>query len=153
MIELTALERSTLGAVLEDAKSAYSGDGPVFAAAIVKDGKMICRAMNEVAETCDPTRHAEVVAIARACQTLGTTDLTGATLISSMQPCEMCLAAMRWAGIDRVIFAAQQDSASGTFFMFPDLKIADYHIASGAAFSYLGGQGEDEVLHIYGGSV
>ena len=59
----------------------------VFTAAIVKDGKVIAEARNEVAETGDVSRHAEVVAIAQAAAATGSRDLSGATLIASCQPC------------------------------------------------------------------
>ena len=128
------------------------GDGKdiVFTAAIVKDGEVIARARNEVADTHDPSRHAEVVAIARAAKALGARDLSGCTLLASCQPCEMCLAAMRWAGIDRVIFGAQQANISDEFFRFPQLKIEDYHAACGGCFDYLGGVEEDRLRPVYG---
>ena len=127
------------------------GDGKdiVFTAAVVKDGKVIAAARNEVADTSDPSRHAEVVAIAKATAALGDRDLSGATLLASCQPCEMCLATMRWAGIDRVIFAAQQQNVGDAFFRFPKLTIADFHAACDRAFNYLGGVQEDRVAHIY----
>lgn len=125
------------------------GKDIVFTAAVVKDGETIAEARNEVADTNDPSRHAEVVAIAKATSALGDRDLSGATLIASCQPCEMCLATMRWAGIDRVIFAAQQENIATAFFRFPKLTIADYHAACDGAFAYLGGLQEDRVAHIY----
>ena len=121
----------------------------VFTAAVVIDGEIIAEARNEVADTDDPSRHAEVVAIAKAAQAIGRRDLSGATLIASCQPCEMCLATMRWAGISRVVFAAQQENIGDAFFRFPALKITDYQAACDGAFDWCGGLQEDRVAHIY----
>ena len=64
----------------------------------------------------DPTAHAEVTAIRRACSGLGTFDLRGATLYSSCEPCPMCLASALWARIDRVVFAADRHDAASVGF-------------------------------------
>ncbi len=147
----TAAEIAALTAVTDQACRLHDfGHEIVFTAAVVKEGAVIAQARNEVADTDDPSRHAEVVAIAKAAKATGDRDLSDATLIASCQPCEMCLAAMRWAGIDRVIFAAQQANIGSAFFRFPGLTITDYHAACDGAFSYLGGLLEDRVAHIYG---
>lgn len=122
---------------------------PQFTAAVMAGDTEVCRARNDVARTHDPSRHAEIAAIAEAGRSLGRRDLAGHTLISSCQPCEMCLAAMRWAGIDRLIFAATQDNLGPGFFQFGALSIADLQRASGGAFAYAGGVDEARVLHIY----
>ena len=147
---LTEAEVAAMTAVTDHACRLHAdGKDIVFTAAVVKDGKVIAEARNEVADTSDPSRHAEVVAIAKATAALGDRDLSGATLLASCQPCEMCLATMRWAGIDRVIFAAQQQNVGDAFFRFPKLTIADFHAACDRAFNYLGGVQEDRVAHIY----
>ena len=125
------------------------GKDIVFTAAVILDGKVISEARNEVADSGDVSRHAEVVAIAKAAEALGTRDLSGCTLLASCQPCEMCLSTMRWARIDRVIFAAQQENTDAAFFRFPKLTIADFHAACDGAFDWLGGLDEDRVAHIY----
>jgi len=146
----TPAEEAAMTAVTDHACRLHAaGRDIVFTAAVVKDGKTIAEARNEVADTGDPSRHAEVVAIAKASAVLGGRDLSGATLIASCQPCEMCLATMRWAGIDRVIFAARQENIADIFFRFPKLTIADYHAACDAAFAYRGGVQEERVAHIY----
>ena len=149
----TATEQEAMTAVTDHACQLHEkGKDIVFTAAIVKDDRMVVQARNEVADTDDPSRHAEVVAIAKATEILGTRDLSGATLLASCQPCEMCLATMRWAGIDRVIFAAQQQNIADMFFRFPKLTIADFHAACDGEFSYQGGVQEDKVRHIYEGA-
>jgi tRNA(Arg) A34 adenosine deaminase TadA len=123
--------------------------GRQFTAAVMHGDDEVARARNDVAETCDPSRHAEIAAIAAAARQLGRRDLSGHTLLSSCQPCEMCLAAMRWAGISRLIFAARQENLGEGFFKFDALRIADLRAASGDAFDYLGGLQEARVLHMY----
>ncbi|WP_342077898.1 nucleoside deaminase [Yoonia sp. SS1-5] len=146
----TDVERAAMRAVTDHAcQLKAEGKSIIFTSAVVMDGKVVATARNEAADTNDVSRHAEVVAIARATAALGTRDLTGATLIASCQPCEMCLATMRWARIDRVIFAAQQANTKPEFFRFPKLTIQDYHAACDGAFDWLGGVDEDRVSHIY----
>mgnify|MGYP001202541441 CR=1 FL=1 len=86
------------------------GDRP-FAAVVVKDGKVIATGVNEVMATNDPTAHAEITAVRVAAQALGTPDLSGCTIYASGQPCPMCMAAMRIAGVDEVVFAHSSEDA------------------------------------------
>ena len=142
--ELDALDR-----VIALARDRHTpGDGPVFTAAVVRDDKLLALSENESRKECDPSRHAEVVAIAEAARATGETMLPGATLVASMQPCEMCLAAMRWARIDRLVFAMTQEAAP-KFFRFPRLSITDF-AAAGEPFAWAGGIGQEQVAHIYG---
>jgi tRNA(Arg) A34 adenosine deaminase TadA len=148
----TAPERDVLSELCDWAvQLAQEAGAPQFTAAILHGDEVIARARNEVAATCDPSRHAEIVAIADAARRLGRRDLSGLTLLSSCQPCEMCLAAMRWARIDRLIFAARQESLGAGFFQFGALDIAALRAASGDAFDYLGGLHEARVLPVYRG--
>jgi tRNA(Arg) A34 adenosine deaminase TadA len=124
-------------------------DGPAFTAAILHDGRELIRGRNTSRRDQDPTRHAEVVTIGKAAAALNSRRLTGCTLISSCQPCEMCLAAMRWAGIDRVIFAAQQEDIDAEMFRFPAMTLPQFHAACGGAFDYAGGVHADMVHHLY----
>jgi tRNA(Arg) A34 adenosine deaminase TadA len=70
------------------------------------------RGFNTVVESHDPTAHAEIAAIREACERLGTHDLSGCTLYTSCEPCPMCLGAIYWAGIDRVVYAASRSDAA-----------------------------------------
>jgi guanine deaminase len=70
-----------------------AGGGP-FGAVVVKDGQIIGEGMNRVVPSADPTAHAEIVAIRAACAALGTHDLAGAVIVSSCEPCPMCLGAI-----------------------------------------------------------
>lgn len=92
------------------------GEGGPFGAVIVKDGKIVGEGWNRVTSTNDPTAHAEVVAIRRACENLKTFDLKGAILFTSCEPCPMCLSAAYWARVDKIHFACtRQDAARHNF--------------------------------------
>ena len=87
------------------------GGGP-FGAVIVRDGVKLAEGQNRVTLDNDPTAHAEVVAIRRACTAIGDFSLAGATLYTSCEPCPLCLSAALWARVDRVVFAADRDDAA-----------------------------------------
>ena len=89
--------------------------GPFGAVIVTADGKTF-GGVNRVTATNDPTAHAEVTAIRRACSELGTFDLTGATLYPSCEPCPMCLASALWARVERVVFAADRHDAASVGF-------------------------------------
>ncbi len=89
-----------------------SGRGGPFGVVIVKDGKIISTGVNEVTATNDPTAHAEMVAIRKACQYLNTFQLTGCEVYSSCEPCPMCMGAIYWARPDKVFFAATKEDAA-----------------------------------------
>jgi tRNA(Arg) A34 adenosine deaminase TadA len=87
------------------------GLGGPFGALVVRDGEIVAEGWNEVTSTLDPTAHAEVTAIRRACLAVGDFSLKGATIYSSCEPCPMCLAAIYWARLDRLVFANTRDQA------------------------------------------
>jgi guanine deaminase len=89
--------------------------GPFGAVIVTADGQTF-DGVNRVTATNDPTAHAEVTAIRRACSELGTFDLTGATLYTSCEPCPMCLASALWARVERVVFAADRHDAASVGF-------------------------------------
>lgn len=118
-----------------------------IAATVLCEGQTVATGENEVHLQCDPTKHAEMVAITRAADALGTTDLKRCVMISTLQPCEMCLAAMRFAGIRRVVFAATKPQVAAKYFVFPHLNIDDF--LRGDDFEAIGGIGEDLVVQLY----
>jgi tRNA(Arg) A34 adenosine deaminase TadA len=89
-----------------------SGHGGPFGCIIVKDGVVVGRGNNRVTSTCDPTAHAEVVAIREACAALKTFSLPGCSLYTSCEPCPMCLAAIYWARIDVIYYANNRADAA-----------------------------------------
>lgn len=92
-------------------ESVAEGGGP-FGAVIVLGGEVLARAANRVTPDHDPTAHAEARAIRLACDRLASHDLTGATLYASCEPCPMCLGAIYWARISRLVYAASKDDAA-----------------------------------------
>ncbi len=68
-------------------------------------------------------------------------------MISTLQPCEMCLSAMRFAGITRVVFSATQARVASKYFVFPHLRIEDFQ--RGNTFVAIGGICEDRIVHLY----
>ena len=103
------------------------GGGP-FAAVIVKDGRIVAETGNTVTKSLDPTAHAEVNAIREACRRLQTFELSGCEIYSSCEPCPMCMAAIYWARLDKLYFAATcQDAAAAGFdddFLYKEVPLA-----------------------------
>lgn len=96
-------------------ESVRNGGGP-FGAVIVKDGEIVAEGNNRVTLDHDPTAHAEVSAIRRAGQRLGTFDLSGCVIYTSCEPCPMCLGAIYWAHIDRIYYGNTQADAAAIGF-------------------------------------
>jgi guanine deaminase len=89
-----------------------SNRGGPFGCVVVSGGRVVGRGNNQVTSTCDPTAHAEVVAIRDACRALKTFQLPDCTLYASCEPCPMCLSAIYWARIPTVFYGnTRQDAA------------------------------------------
>ena len=105
-----------------------SGRGGPFAALVVKDGEILAAGTNLVTSGCDPTAHAEVVAIREACRKLGEFQLAGCEIYTTCEPCPMCLGAIYWARPARVYFAnTASDAAAIGFddsFIYQQLGVA-----------------------------
>ena len=101
------------------------GGGP-FGAVIVKDGEVISAAGNSVTLDNDPTAHAEVNAIRRACSLTRNFKLDGCVVYSSCEPCPMCLSALYWAGVSRIYYgntAADADRINfGDDFIYKEIE-------------------------------
>lgn len=104
-------------AAVEAKAGSLKGDGGPFGAVIVdKDGCVVSIGHNEVLTSHDPTNHAEVVAIRKACKKLKTHDLSGCVIYSSCEPCPMCLSAIIWSNIKVMYFGATRyDAAEAGF--------------------------------------
>ena len=92
-----------------------SGGGP-FGAVIVKDGKILSEAYNRVVLNNDPTAHAEILAIREASFVLCTYELNDCILYTSCEPCPMCLGAIYWAGIKKVVYSCDCTDAESAGF-------------------------------------
>lgn len=91
-------------AAQEAEKNLKTGDGGPFGCVIIKDGKIIAQAHNQVLVDHDPTAHAEVTAIRQATKKLGTHDLSDCIVYTSCYPCPMCLGALIWANVKEVYY-------------------------------------------------
>jgi tRNA(Arg) A34 adenosine deaminase TadA len=104
-----------------------TGHGGPFGCVIVKNGKVIAEGWNKVISSNDPTSHAEIVAIRKACEKLNSFQLSGCDIYASCEPCPMCLGAIYWARPNRVFFAAtRKDAADIGFddeFIYKELQV------------------------------
>jgi tRNA(Arg) A34 adenosine deaminase TadA len=103
-------------AIRLSAERMREGAGGPFGAIIVKDGKVISEGWNRVTSTNDPTAHAEVTAIRRACEALKDFSLKGCVIYTNCEPCPMCLSAIYWARLDKVYFASRREDAAAIGF-------------------------------------
>jgi tRNA(Arg) A34 adenosine deaminase TadA len=94
-------------AILQAKESAKQGGFPA-GAVVVKDGEIISKGFSLGAVNNDPTGHAETDAIRKACKVLGTTNLEGCVLYSSMEPCLMCFSAANWSGITKIVYGCKR---------------------------------------------
>ena len=88
------------------------GYGGPFGAVVVKDGEIIGEGFNTVLHSNDPTSHAEILAIRNACKKLGSFELKDCTIYTSCEPCPMCLGAIYWARLKKVVYAAKKEDAA-----------------------------------------
>lgn len=93
-------------------RAAEHQDVPI-GAVIVHNGKIIARGENQVQLKKNPTLHAEIVAINRACKKLGTKFLDNCDIYVSLEPCAMCATAISFARINNIYFAATDEKGGG----------------------------------------
>lgn len=115
-METDSRDRFFLSRAIDEAATNIEEGGGPFGAVIVKNGEVIASAGNRVVTEHDPTAHAEVLAIRKAAAATGTHDLSGCVIYSSCEPCPMCLGAIYWAGISRVIYASDRHRAAAAGF-------------------------------------
>ena len=116
------MEEANKEAIKNEQKKFKNG-GP-FGAIIVKENKIIARAHNTVLKQNDPTAHAEINVIRKACKKLKTHNLSNCTLYTTCYPCPMCLSAIIWANIQVVYYGNTQQDANNIG--FKDKKIHDF---------------------------
>lgn len=95
------------------ARRAFAHNDVPIGAVIVRDGKIIARGENRVQKSKNPTLHAEIVAINRACKKLGTKFLDDCDIYVSLEPCAMCATAISFARIRNIYFAATDEKGGG----------------------------------------
>ena len=84
-------------------ESVDNNGGP-FGCVIVKNNKIIAEGNNQVTNLNDPTAHAEIVAIRKACKSINNFNLEGTEIYTSCEPCPMCLSAIYWSHIDKIYY-------------------------------------------------
>ena len=91
--------------------SVKTNGGP-FGCVIVKNNQIIAEGSNEVTKTNDPTAHAEIVTIRKACNELKNFHLKGTEMYTSCEPCPMCLSAIYWSHIDKIYYGNTRKDAA-----------------------------------------
>ena len=105
---------------IREAEAGIAAGQTPFGAVIVRGARVVAAAHNAVLKDLDPTAHAEVNCLRLAPGALGAIDLSGGALFSTCEPCPVCLAAIHWAKLDRVVFgAAIADSQAAGFHELP----------------------------------
>jgi tRNA(Arg) A34 adenosine deaminase TadA len=92
--------------------SMETNSGGPFGVVIVKNGEIIAEGYNQVTARNDPTAHAEIVAIRKACKVLNSFQLNECVIYTSCEPCPMCLGAIYWARPSKVYYASSREDAS-----------------------------------------
>ncbi len=115
-------------ALKEAKRGVSSGDGGPFGAVVVRNGEVIASAHNMVLKNDDPTAHAEVQAIRKACKVIGSPLIPDCEIYSTCEPCPMCLSAIMWARIPTIYYGCTKDDAEKIGFI--DAFI--YHVLDGS---------------------
>jgi guanine deaminase len=97
-------------------ENVLAGLGGPFAAIVTRGSEIVSRGSNLVTSSNDPTAHAEVTAIRRACTALNSFQLHGCEIYTTCEPCPMCLGAIYWSRLDRIYFAANREDAAAAGF-------------------------------------
>ncbi|NCQ24682.1 MAG: tRNA-specific adenosine deaminase [Rhodobacteraceae bacterium CG17_big_fil_post_rev_8_21_14_2_50_63_15] len=106
--------RSYMSAALSEARAAAArGEVPVGAVVVNPSGRIVAQAGNRTRELCDPSAHAEMLAIRAACAALGSERLTDHALYVTLEPCAMCAGAIAAARIARLYYGAADPKSGG----------------------------------------
>ena len=126
-------DKNYLQMAVKQAKKSVKQGGFPAGAVVVKDRKVVSRGVSLGFNLNDPTGHAETSAIRNACKELRTTDLAGATLYASLQPCLMCFSVANWAGISKIVYGCRKEAVSkdyyeGSIDIYQVNKVNDHQI-------------------------
>ena len=138
------MRKEHMKAALDQAKAALdAGEIPV-GAVVVQDGRVIACGHNEREALCDPTAHAEVLALRRAAKALGRRRLNDCTLYVTLEPCPMCAGAIVMADVGSVVYGAADEQAgcAGSVYALPEDP------AFGKKIPCMGGLMQDECRQI-----
>ena len=121
-----------------------------FGAVIVRDGQVLARGRNLGRTNGDPTAHGEMIAIRHCLTEHGSTALRGSTLYTTGEPCAMCMGAILWCRVGRLVFAASVQQLATTL---NQIMISSADIAAKAPFvpiTITGGVLADEAMQLFG---
>ncbi len=99
-----------------------AGDVPIGACVVSVDNQLLAVAANRTRRDCDPTAHAEIIALREAAQAIGNYRLTGAIVYSTIEPCAMCAGALIQARVARLVFGASEPRAGAIESIFQILN-------------------------------
>jgi tRNA(adenine34) deaminase len=115
-----------MGIALKEAKRAFfKGEIPV-GAVIVKNGKVIAKAYNKKETSFDPTSHAEINVIKKACKKLGNWRLDGCSIYVTVEPCLMCLGAIISSRIDKIIYGVSEKKMGAIESFYEKIDLSKY---------------------------
>jgi tRNA(Arg) A34 adenosine deaminase TadA len=129
-------------------EEAARGDYP-FGAVITRDGEVLARGHNLGIKEQNPTAHGEMVAIRNFLAAHGPDNLKGTTLYTSGEPCAMCMGAIVWCGIARLVYAASMEQLATKIdqIMVPSAEVADK--SSFVEIAITGGVLADEAMKLF----
>ncbi|KAK7391909.1 hypothetical protein VNO78_20333 [Psophocarpus tetragonolobus] len=105
-------ENKFLTVAIEEAyKSVENGNGGPFGAVIVRNGEIVASSHNMVVSNTDPSAHAEIITIRQACRKLNQIQLSDCEIYTSCEPCPMCLCAIHFAKIKKLVYGAKAEAA------------------------------------------
>jgi tRNA(adenine34) deaminase len=108
-------------ALAEARAAAEAGEVPI-GAVLVHDGKLLARSGNRTIRNCDPTAHAEIIALREAAHLLGNYRLADTTLYVTIEPCSMCAGAIIQARIPRLVYGADDPKGGAVHSCFEILS-------------------------------
>ncbi|HEY8513883.1 MAG TPA: tRNA adenosine(34) deaminase TadA [Candidatus Binatia bacterium] len=116
---------------LDEARRASDADEVPVGAVVVLEGRELARAHNAPITLCDPTAHAEVLALRAAARAVGAYRLPGAVLYATVEPCAMCLGAALHARVERIVYGAAdpKGGAAGSVVDLSDVAAFNHRVA------------------------
>jgi tRNA(adenine34) deaminase len=111
--DIAELDRHWMDAALAEARRAESEDEVPIGAIVVLEGRIVAAAHNKTRALCDPTAHAEMIAIREAAQSLGVMRLPGVVVYTTVEPCFMCAGALSHARVARVVWSVRDPKFGG----------------------------------------
>jgi tRNA(Arg) A34 adenosine deaminase TadA len=143
-------ETAFMQLAIEKAREGIAAGQSPFGAVIVNGGHVLAVAHNTVWRDSDPTAHAEVNAIRHAAAALSGIDLETCEIFSTREPCPMCLAAIHWSKIRRVVFGASISDAAAAGFSELSIRARTMAKLGGSPMKIEGGFLRDECRGLFG---